>query len=310
MADCDTLFKEFDETIKLGSSYKDDLRGSRADLRKKVRARLREENYEVSFHEQGSLAMSSIIKPKDDDYDVDDGIYLAREEEPEDSIETLHRWVAEAAEDHTSIPPADRNPCVRVFFKAGYHVDLVIYYKPEFDHSKLAHKRDGWIVSAPKEFMDWFDDRTRERPQLKRLVRYFKAWADNLRSEMPRGLLFTILATNHYRADERDDVAFLETMRSIHDTLRISFTCHRPTTPQEDLFDGYSETRKAYFLDRLDAFIASGDAAIEEPNQKEACKKWKRHFGDRFSCSNAEDQLDDAKVHAKPPVIRTDGRSA
>lgn len=310
MANCHNLFKDFNDTVKLGSSYKSELRTSRNDLRKKVRTKFREQGYEVKFHEQGSFAMGTITQPKDGNYDIDDGVYLLQESEPETQIATLHAWVVEAAEDHTSIKPSDRNPCVRVRFQEGHHVDLVIYYKTEYDHPRLAHKRDGWIVSDPKEFMDWFKERARNKAQLRRLVRYFKAWADNLSGVMPRGLMLTILTVNHYHADARDDIAFLETMRSMRDALKFSFTCMRPTTPYEDLLANYAETNKQYFLDRLDSFITSGDQAVEEPDQKEACKKWQRHFGDRFSCSNAQEQLDAAKAFDTAAFIKTDGMSA
>lgn len=310
MANCDNLFNDFNDIIRLSPTYRGNLRRSRNNLRGKVREKFHAKGYEVKFHRQGSFAMDTIITPKDNDYDVDDGIYLLQDEQPRESIETLHRWVVEAAEDHTSVPPTDKNPCVRVFFKAGYHVDLVIYYKPDNDHPRLAHKRDGWITSDPKEFMEWFHGHTKVNGQLRRIVRYFKTWADVLRGEMPSGLIFTILATENYFPHDRDDVAFLESMRRIHDMLKVSFVCFRPTTPHEDLFADYSETRKQYFLDRLDRFICSGDEAMHEPNQKEACKKWKRHFGDRFPCHKAEDQFDEAKQYTRAPFIHTDARSA
>jgi hypothetical protein len=128
----------------------------------------------------------------------------------------------EAAENHTEQQPKDKDPCVRVHFKDGYHVDLVIYYKKEFEHPHLAHKRDGWIVSDPKEFMDWFNRQADPDGQLKRIVRYFKAWRDHLRGDMPSGLILTILATTNITFDDRDDIAFLETMKRIHNSLNSS----------------------------------------------------------------------------------------
>ena len=90
MANCHSLFKDFNDTVKLGNSYKSELRTSRNDLRKKVRAKFREQGYEVKFHEQGSFAMGTIIQPKDGNYDIDDGIYLLQNNEPETPIATLH----------------------------------------------------------------------------------------------------------------------------------------------------------------------------------------------------------------------------
>ena len=310
MADCSDLFSKFDDSIKLSSTKKAHLRSSRNALRKKLKAKFKEKGYEVKFHQQGSLAMSTIITPVDGDYDIDDGCYMQVEEEPKESVETIHQWVVEAVEDHTSADPIDKDPCVRVIFKAGYHVDLVVYYKLEGQYSRLAHKRDGWIISEPKEFMDWFEDKVDEDGQLKRIVRYFKGWRDNLRGEMPSGLIFTILATNNFTSDERDDVAFLETMKKIKGCLDWHFVCYRPTTPNEDLFAGYSKTRKQYFMEHLNAFIQSGKQAIEEPSKKNACLKWKRHFGERFPCDDVEDSIEDAKAFTSPGFIRSDARSA
>lgn len=291
MADCDKLFKEFDEKIKLSSSKKNSLRTSRNSLREKVRAKFKAEGHEVKFHWQGSFAMNTVITPEDCDYDIDDGIYLLVEQEPEVAISTLHSWVAEAAANHTEQPPIDKDPCVRVRFKEGYHVDLVIYYKKEFEHPYLAHKRDGWIVSDPKKFMEWFNGKIDADGQLKRIVRYLKGWRDHLRGDMPSGLILTILATNNIMFNNRDDVAFLQTMKNIHNVLNFSassFVCYRPTIPHEDLFADYSETRKNYFLDRLSSFISSGEKALEESDPDEACQRWQKHFGERFGQSAKE----------------------
>ncbi len=312
MANCDNLFREFNERIKLSESKKGSLRISRDSLRGKVRDKFKDKDYNVRFCWQGSFAMNTIITPKDGDYDVDDGIYIQTDSEPEVSIATLHRWIVEAAEDHTNQPPSDKNTCVRVHFADGHHIDLVLYYMKESDeHPQLAHKRDGWIVSDPKEFMDWFNAQCDDKGQLKRIVRYFKAWADDLRGDMPSGLILTILAAESIVLDDRDDIAFFETMKGIQDQLNSSFVCYRPTTPDdEDLFADYSETRKSYFLDRLSAFAQSGQQALDEVNQKDACPKWKRHFGKRFPCELAEDRLENAKAFDSPAFIRSDARSA
>jgi len=310
MADCDNLFKEFDQRIKLSTSKKEALRTSRNSLRDKVRERFLAESHDVKFHQQGSFAMNTIITPKDDDYDIDDGIYMLVKARPTESVTTFHNWVVEAVEQHTEQQPKDKDPCVRVVFRDGHHVDLVIYYKTEYEHPYLAHKRDGWITGDPKEFMDWFSKRTDEAGQLRRIVRYFKAWADDLRGDMPSGLIFTILATNNIVFNPRDDVAFLETMKGIQNSLKLALCCLRPTTPQEDLLAEFSDTRKNYFLDRLESFIRSGEQALEVANQRDACPKWKRHLGERFPCDLAEDELAEAKRFDSPAFIRSDARSA
>lgn len=310
MANCNNLFLEFDERIRLPASTLKSLRSSRDSLRENVKEKFKGKEYSLRFFWQGSFAMGTIISPKDNDFDVDDGIYIISESKPEESIPTLHRWVFEASESHTSIPPTDKNVCIRVNFKDGHHVDLVLYHFDEIDHPYLAHKRDGWIVSDPKEFMDWFSSMVDDDGQLRRIVRYFKAWADELRGDMLSGLIFTILASNAFTPGDRDDEVFLQTMKNINTSINTSFQCYRPTVPYEDLLSDYSETRRTYIFERLNSFIQSGEQAIAEVNQKDACLKWKRHFGDRFPCELAEDSLDDAKIHESPAFIKTDARSA
>jgi hypothetical protein len=312
MANCDNLFKEFNNTIKLSESKKDSLRTSRDSLRKKAKEKFREKGgYDLKFHWQGSLAMNTIIMPKDEDYDIDDGAYIQGEDVPKESVETLHNWLVEAAEEHTALQPKDKPTCVRVFFKEKYHVDLVLYHKKLNAHPQLAHKSKGWTDSDPKEFMEWFNARSDDNGQLKRVVRYFKTWADELRGEMPGGLIFTILATNNIRFNDRDDVSFLETMETIYSTLNNLFVCYRPTTPtNEDLFANYSETRRKYLLERLNSFIQSGKQTLEMPNQKDACPKWQKHFGERFPCNLAEDKLENSKSFDAPAFIKSDARSA
>lgn len=311
MANCDKLFKEFNNTIKLSKAKKDSLRTSRDSLRKKAKDKFKDKGYELKFHWQGSFAMNTIIMPKDGNYDVDDGAYIQGAEVPNEKIETLRKWLIEVAEEHTTLPPENKASCVRVLFKEKYHVDLVLYHKKSGAHPKLAHKSNGWVDSDPKEFMEWFNKRCDENGQLKRVVRYFKAWGDELRGEMPSGIIFTILTANNIRFDDRDDISFLRTMESIYATLKVLFVCYRPTTPtSEDLFAGYSETRKKYFMDRLSSFIQSGNQALEMANQKDACPKWQKHFGERFPCNLAEDNLEEAKSFNAPAFIKSDSRSA
>jgi hypothetical protein len=310
MANCDNLFREFNKTIKLSETKKDSLRASRNALRKKVKDKFKQEGFEVKFYWQGSFAMRTIITPKDGGYDIDDGIYVQGDDLPEVPIETLHTWIVQAAKDHTSIEPKDKNTCVRVFFKDGHHIDLVLYHKKENEHPKLAHKVKGWTPSDPKEFMDWFNPRCDKDGQAKRIVQYLKAWADNIREEIPGGIILTILAINNLRLSDRDDVAFLDTMKSMYGSLSIQSQCMRPTTAYEDLLADYSQSKRNYFMGKLSAFIQSGNQAMEMTNQKDACPKWQKHFGDRFPCGMAEDNLDDAKSFASPAFIKSDARSA
>src|SRR5690606_35391881 len=133
-----------------------------------------------------------------------------------------------------------------------------IYYK-QGETPELAHKRDGWIDSDPKAFTDWFEERVDDNSQLRRLVRYGKAWCDNRRylnnsKPMPSGLVITILFTeNIVLRKDRDDIALKETLLNIHRNLKNNFECRRPTSPKgENLLKDY--THQEYFLNCLSKF--------------------------------------------------------
>lgn len=308
MANCHKLLIEYNSIIKLKKSKKESLRISRNNLRERIKKYIKE-NKDIKvprFHGQGSDFMDTIINPIEGNYDVDDGIYLIVEEEPKQSIATLHKWICEAVEGYTGTTPIDKNTCVRVIFKKGYHIDLPIYYKIDGKCPKLAHKSKGWIDSDPKEFINWFTNKTDDKGQLRRIVRYLKAWKDYKKGDLPSGLILTILTVKNIKYNSRDDIALRDTLVNIKNSLDSYFCCYRPTTPSnEDLLAGFSQTRKDYFLNMLDSFITSANKAIDAEKQKDASEKWQKQFGARFSCNLAENKSDSLLSAAYKPANLT-----
>ncbi|SFM54264.1 hypothetical protein SAMN03159341_1463 [Paenibacillus sp. 1_12] len=171
---------------------------------------------EPKFYGQGFYMMNTTVTPIDGEYEIDDGIYLEHLKDTDEkdwaTPVTVHNWIVKAMKEHTTTDPVDKNTCVRVIYKANYHVDLPIYVKKTDAHPKLAHKTKGWIDSYPKELTKWFNDEVKEKGnQLKRLVRFLKAWKDNKEGvvKLPSGMFLTILAANHFVAyyPDEDDAA-------------------------------------------------------------------------------------------------------
>jgi hypothetical protein len=293
MANCHKLFLDFNASIALESNRKKTLRKSRDAVRDKIRKYFRDKQngFFPKFHGQGSFMMNTIIEPLDGEFDIDDGIYFKVEVEPLQSISTFHRWICEAINGHTKQEPIDKQTCVRLIYAKQYHLDLPIYYLIEGQTPYLAHKGQGWIKSDPREFIKWFNNKVDEDGQLKRIVRYFKAWSDYRKGDLPSGLIFSILAVNNIFFDKRDDIAFCQTLVSIKSQLKFNFACYRPTTPAyENLLEDYSKTKKDYFLGQLDSLIQSAEKALsDKSSQKDACKAWQSHFGkDRFPFESEE----------------------
>lgn len=325
MANCNQLFSTYNQIIRLADQKRLELLQVRDNLRSRLQTGYASVSRQFNlthriFHQtQGSFVMDTIIVPLRDDYDLDDGLYfignLDRETRP--SPADFHQWVVAAlGVSHDDIEKViDKATCVRVIYKLGFHVDIPIYYADNVASPDLADKTRGWILSHPIEFIEWFENKIesgfkkafileermfsefekwtsdiRKRDhQLRRIVRYLKAWGDLRREEMPCGLIMTILATNNYSAHERDDVALKETLVNISAALRKDFKCERPTKPEgEDLLSGYKN--KEAFLTYLGYFIDNAKKALEEPNEKAACKHWQASLGDRFPCHLAKDQ--------------------
>jgi hypothetical protein len=348
MANCNELFRLYNSAIRLSDDKREVLRRIRNTLRDKMgkgfteipKAEIGE--HTLRFQSQGSYVMDTIIMPWDDDFDLDDGVYfignLLAENRP--STENFHKWVLQAVgknEDYADV--IDKDTCVRVQYeKEKFHIDLPIYYSYDPKIPDLAHKKNGWIASGPIEFIYWFESKVKSgfeksfllenamKPayrkwatdirkadaQLRRIVRYLKGWGDNLRGDMPPGIIMTILAAENYVANERDDISLKDTLVNIKRFLEQNgCKCPRPTTPAgEDLFAAYSQTQKKYFLDRLDTFVSSASQAIASVNQMEACLKWQKHLGNRFSCAIAKDEIEGAKQYVAPAIIGDSAKSA
>ena len=332
MADNHEQFIEFNKTIKLDKSKKEELKKNRDALRDKITKYFKDKKpneVKPKYSAQGSFMMNTIVNPlpneeTDDDgntkklypYDLDDGVYFIDKLDNRKSESTYHNWIYDAVKDHTSKGAEKKNTCVRVLYADGHNIDLPIYFKEKEEDGEstipqLAHKSKNYIDSDPKEFYRWFNDKAND--QLKRIVRYLKAWRDkqnkSYSTKLPSGLVFTILATNNYCEDERDDIAFRDTLEAIKSAIDDNYECKRPTTKKdEDLLEKYSES---HFKDRLSKLIESGNKAIDSSNPKEGCKKWQKHLGDRFVCSNVEDtSKDSAKSYAEPAVFKVNAGSA
>ena len=249
MADMNSAFIKFGDSIKLSKAKRSELCLSRDAIRETIRSSFSDSDRSVKFCMQGSIAMSTTVNPIDeDDYDLDDGAYLCDYEDADEgewpSTPAAHKWVKDAVEGQTSASPKDKNTCVRIPYKHGYHIDMPIYIMKD-GTAYLAHKSQGWIKSDAKEFRNWFSDKCKPNDgQLRRVVRYLKRWKDCCGVEL-KGIELTILAASNFNeAKGRDDDSLRYTVEDIIESLDGSFGCKKPVEPFEDLFEGFSQTKK------------------------------------------------------------------
>ena len=307
MANNHDQFIAFNDKIS-ADSKRDVLKQNRKALRDRIKDYYKEtypDDIQPLFHQQGSYAMHTLLNPvvREDGstpYDMDDGVYFVGDIDDRLTVEEYHSRIYEAVKGHTDQDPDDNDPCITVHYADGHHVDLPIYFmEQEAEHPQLAHRGDGWIDSDPRDFYQWFNG-IKDNSQLRRMVRYLKAWADYEEythgTKMPSGCIMTILAEKLYVRNDRDDIAFRDILVAMHESLSAKFECLRPTFPEgENLFGGYKwMLRKSAFLSALADFKDDANRAINSKNPHDACMKWQLYFGDRFCCSSAPVKDEDA----------------
>lgn len=314
MAKMDAEFKEFDSAIKLSDAKTKELRASRDAIRESLREWFKDNDKgAVKFCMQGSMAMGTVISPlNDDDYDIDDGIYLEEVDLSEDecpSATVVHSWVVKAVSDQTSYEPINKNTCVRVPYAHGYHVDIPIYVL-EGGSAYLAHKRDGWVNSDAKDFGEWLQEKSFDGAQLKRVIRYLKRWKDYCGVDL-KGIEVTILVGENYEAASgRDDDALRYTVENIIAALDADFKCKKPVAPGEDLFEGCSDTKKDSIKSKLRTLHKVLVDANETDDPHRASEKLRTCFGADFPLvEDKKESRASLVATAAPAILVRDGRS-
>jgi hypothetical protein len=331
MANCDDLFQTFDEKISVSSARKKTLRKSRNAIRDRIRKHFKEvlKVTVPKFHGQGSYSMDTLVNPLEGcDYDIDDGVYLKHlGDDPAKwpTAATVHEWIVDATTGFTDQDPQDRPRCVRVIYKGDppYHVDLPCYVMSASDVPLLFDKSREKASSAPvspyesdpRGMTDWFCERVDEDDQLPRTVRYSKAWKDYQRDRgagVAKGLALTILMTETFVSDARDDIAFVKTVSAAYARLSTNISIRKPLTPFEDLTAAWTTKQREDFLERLKQLRDRGNDALDEEDKAKAAKIWQKVLGDRFPDAEPEEDTKKEKAFrtSAPAIIGSDGRSA
>jgi len=289
----------FEKAITLTEKEKERLIKGRDTLRDKIRNYFKSKDKVKGpkFHGQGSYSMHTLLSPVASgiEYDIDDGIYLDLTDYGDDipSPSTIHSWIIEAVKDHTSTPPVDKDPCVRVIYKDDYHIDLPSYKTDGDWYGKYElAKKSGWVPASAKDVSEWFNIKAEDKPQIRRIVKYAKAWGDfrrykNNQTFVPSGLTLMVLFAEEYVQYDRDDISFAETARAVNIRLKDSKVIEKPikgTPESEDLGSSkyISDAQWEKFYDELSNLVSTCDEALDEESQEEAAKIWRKLFGERF----------------------------
>ena len=320
MASCNDLFKEFHGSIVLSSSKKDSLRTSRDQLRKDIKGYFKDVlkvNVPKNWG-QGSYSMGTLINPANGgEYDIDDGVYLQNlgsDPSKWKTPDTVHGWVYDAVKNRTKATPTDKRTCIRVQYSEGYHVDLPIYAEAKGQWYLAEKGTAGWHPSDPKKLTDWFKQRIKDTDELlRRVVCYMKAWADvtsSKKGKLPSGLVLTVLCADSYHQWTDDDASVGGTLTGIRNNMLSQRMVVNPVDPSENLYDRVTDEQHSRFQDCLKELHNDAQQALQTKSKKEACKLWKKHFGDRFPCCDSIEDNEIAIRTSAPALLRNDARSA
>lgn len=224
------------------------------------------------FNSQGSYSMKTMTQDDAKDYDIDDGVYFAKEKlvgarGAEMSALEARQMVRDALDsDSFKTPPILHTNCVRVQYEAGYQVDVPVYRRvttkvidKDIIHYELASSE--WKRSDAREVTAWFDEENQKQSpdvnngrQLRRVTRLVKKFAKSRpswKSQTLSGFGITTLVVECYKKNsDREDSALYDTMKAIHDRLNFDLSIKHPVTPNEYIANS-DDAKAKFFRDKL-----------------------------------------------------------
>jgi hypothetical protein len=316
MFDCsDDVLAHHDEKVTLPQAERTEMRGRRNANRDRLKKGLKDAEKPAprEFVSQGSYAMKTMTRHPERDYDIDDGVYfdkeaLVGERGAEMSSLQVRQMVRDALDDGSfKTAPEVRKSCVRVYYKAGFHVDVPVYRRVtskdvwgnEGHHHELASS--DWKRSDARHVTDWFEKEnngkspdTNNGRQLRRIVRQIKKYArsrDSWKSQILSGFGITKLVAECFRGDVgREDKALYDTMKAIRDRLNWNLVVAHPVTPNETITNGTDDARARFLRDRLAEAIDTLAPLFEwNCTRKKALRYWDKVFATTFFSDREED---------------------
>ncbi|NCP23816.1 MAG: hypothetical protein GW854_06680 [Erythrobacter sp.] len=304
MFDCAKDVLSFhDEKVTLPQSDRTAMRDRRNANRDRSRKGL-EKNAGPPIDEhvvQGSYAMKTMLRHDANDYDIDDGVYFAKEDlvgprGAELTSRQAREMVRDAVDDGSfADAPEVHGNCVRVVYKKGYHVDMPVYRKVSDDgavYYELA-SASGWKRSDARDVTEWFDDvrsASADGVQLRRIVRLIKKFAksrDSWSGQLLSGFGITALVAQEFVHYTREDEALYYTMKAIRDRLTWNLVVAHPVTPNDTITDGPEDPKARRLKGKLtEAIDNMAPLFASDCTRNEALGCWDKvffttHFSER-----------------------------
>lgn len=275
--------------------------------------------YSIRTWLQGSYKFATQIRPtrKDDEFDIDLGVYFQWQGEPDDgdhSPEVLKAFVqqsllafAENSPDDVKGVAEPKTRCARIRYKGAFHIDVPAYHlSPDADQRCLATE-EGWEDSDPKAIYLWFrnafDDQ--ERARVRRQIRYMKSWAALKFAEgkgRPSSILLTVLVSEaalELAEFGDDDVTLADIVDIIIDRLDANEEVPNPVAKSENLVR-LSDDEMAAFIEKLRKLQAVASRGRNSETELAAADAWQESFEYLFPMPEIKAEL--TKATRRLPV--------
>lgn len=271
------------------------------DLAEHLKSALKKHGYTLSTWLQGSYKYATLIKPvhPGEAYDVDVGVYFEWDDDQdiEPTPKQLRDWVqAELLEyeqfcaELTNVEEPAKERCSRATYIRQFHIDTPVYhFNTDSEVRRLACLSGKWEHSDPKALYKWFKGAASgdARDQLRRLVRYLKAWAavsfDDAPDSRPSSIFLTVVATEAYQDlwvpffCPDDDDALIAIVKKMHARLFDERKVANPVDKKEDL-NRMSPEAWDGFLPRLSALQDVAERADDADDEASAALIWSEAF--------------------------------
>lgn len=317
--DCNSEMKSYHNAkVTLSKSQQDEMRSRRDNGRTRLENGLKQ-NEHSAFYEmasQGSYQMRTMVQDDDNEYDIDDGVYFAKDSLVDHNrdltpLEARTR-VCEALkwDGRLKMDAEVKNNCVRQEYPAGYHIDIPVYRIMHdedengeiYNYFELASGYE-WLESDARAVTKWFNNIVGELntgatdgSQLRRIVKLTKKLArsrDAWKSQTTSGISITKLVVDYFAsADNRDDKALRNTWKNIKAALDTSTLIEHPVLEGVKLADEW-DTEVQFFRETLaDALQELEILDSEDCTQKKARSAWDTVFNTAYFSNQPNTQTD------------------
>ncbi len=211
----------------------------------------------------------------------------------------------------------NKDTCIRIEISNTAHIDIPLYSIPDEDfitlakaanrhgymaldeafrkelreswadlptnQVMLAHRQKDWICSDPRPIRQWFLDEVQDKgEQLRRVVRYLKAYRDwQWKAGGPSSILLMAVAAPLFtKVPGRDDLALLEVLKKLPDSLRGGV--NNPVNESESLTERLSAAELEEAATKFEQLESHLNGAVNASNASTACSWLRSMFGPRF----------------------------